>query len=246
MDIPVTQATVFSGRTHCIDTVVLHLLRLDYPHPIDRLWLVNGPLRLDEMVSRTDLPASQYVGDTVYRQVEDTPERRKKKRLAILAGWRQMLAQVKAIGHDVLFVEDDIQVPANALRALQETAYTDGALVASGWTRCNDGGTPAFNFGSSRSLERWPARPVVTSRIDAVGTFCMYLRREVFDMMDTSKYVPAINSRLVNGWGKDIHFCRWLKDNGQRIMVNPDVRCNHWVDRDGLVTIMAENLDLLR
>lgn len=64
-----------------------------------------------------------------------------------------------------------------------------------------------------------------TRQVDAVGTGCIAIRREVFDQLP----VPAFYETTFNGQvvSDDINFCREATDASLRIAVNLDVRCDH-------------------
>lgn len=238
---PVTQATVFSGREFCLSTVLKHLLRLDYPADrLNRLWLVNGDKRLEEMTSRPNLPPSVYLGERVWPQhlIHGVGHRARKD--AICNAWGEILKRAAEIGHDLFVVEDDIEVPSNSLRRLQAVAYEHDVMVTSGLTRSTDGGWPVFNFDMD-VLRRWNGPHEEPTQADAVGTFCMYLRHELFGMMAERHYAPNVSVPTINAQGKDIHFCHWLKSVGQSLLVVPGVRVNHWVETaPGCVTVMKE------
>lgn len=227
---PVTQATVFCGRTEGLDVVLDSLLALTYPN-LSRLWLVNGPKRLDEFAPRPErLPPSIHVGARVYGPVPKSARltERLARKHAVAEAWGDMLTRAAALDTDVLFVEDDIVVSPDTTERLQAAAYKHNAIAASGITSTN-GQWPVFSLTDDimRRVPTGSLRGVVP--VDIIGTFCLYLRREIFALMAEHKYKPEVKLYIarVNAIGKDIHFCRWLRDHKQRIVADMTVKCRH-------------------
>ena len=92
-DRPVLQATVFSGREHCIEPVLDSLLALDYP-VVGRYWVSTGQKPFDEYAKRGDLPHVEHIGGVFDRWeflVSGTP----------LAQVQTPAIRIAALAHDV-------------------------------------------------------------------------------------------------------------------------------------------------
>lgn len=229
---PVTQGTIFSGRRHCIEPVLKGLLRLSYPGEIHRLWLVNGPHKLEELAPQFDrLPASIYLGAKVFPQVNHTRPARIAKKEAVTTSWAELIRRAIELDRDLLMVEDDIVVPPDAIQRLQEIAYRWPAGAVSGITKTNSGDWPFYEFVENR-LTQFNRRPPGPQQFCATGTFCMYLRADVLRKMKEVAYTPAWDIKYLAMFGKDCHLGVWLRDNGFALVAVPDVPCEHHVRMD--------------
>jgi hypothetical protein len=221
------QATIWAGREHCEDLVLVGLRALQPVHdePIDRLWVVYGEEQRKRLAEKSQGLAVQWV--TLDRQPQpQICTDREVKRLECAYGFNALLTALAGSprGAAVLLVDDDIVPPADAVARLRATGQALGAAAVSGLTRCNDGGLPIFKFSGAGRVTVAPVKPQV---IDGIGTFCMYLTPAVIAAM--AYYWPADKFKVGPAAfaGHDLHLCRWLQTRGFKVAVDPSVDCLH-------------------
>jgi len=238
---PVTQASIFSGRWHCVERVVSALLAIDYPD-LQRLWLVNGDRPLEDALPGWVLPPTTMTGLPVLPQMPTDGTVRRAKKWAIAEAWILLLAKA-GTERDLLFVEDDIVPPPDALAKLQETAYALPAGMVSGLTQTNTGGWPFYVTDPMRG-QFVPVQTRLTgvAQVVIAGTFCCYIRRDVLRRMAAAGYQPQVEMRpALPLEGKDCHLGVWLAEQRFAVAVRGDVVCEHHVRQpDGKVKVWPQ------
>ena len=64
-------------------------------------------------------------------------------------------------------------------------------------------------------------------RVNAVGTGCMMIKREVFDRIPPAPFVTEYNSDGIKFRSEDLNFCFQAESSGIYIYVDFDIRCKH-------------------
>ena len=215
------QATIWSGRKHAEEAVSRALLELT---GVDRrLWLVHNLEQVCRLISLAPgIEFKRITGGSVPQYGD-----RGAHTLGVLRAVEQLWPELVEADCDVLLVDDDCQVPTATVERLRACCQP-GVYAASGLTRCNDGGLSVFQFSPPhRQMDSVPPEPV---QVEAVGTPCFYLTRDGLRALRDAGYQPAasIPGRKEQGW--DLHLCWSIAQAGGRIMLDPSVRCRHWVE----------------
>jgi len=229
----VIQATVWAGRRHCQEAVFRSLKFLSPPtgDKMQRLWLASASQRAELAPMAEGLnvdwrllahaPVTQYAGTV-------------EKKAGALAGFAELLLALHDVpaDADVLLVEDDIELAPDALMRLARVKADTGADVVTGLVRATDGGWPMYRLESDppylRRLKDFNLLPG-PQPIDGCGTFCLLLSAAVTQAA-IADYQPEIYCPEWNTRGKDLHFCRWLRGRGYRLILDSTTRGNHHVE----------------
>lgn len=133
----------------------------------------------------------------------------------------------------LLFLDDDVLLPANAVHELATAADRLGGVVC--------GCVPSVRIASDGEtrgyvqvkpvdglwLEKWPTEEV---EVEACGGGCMMISRDVFSKIEfpwfrwPETYRPKIG---VNAKTDDADFCERVRAAGVRVTAIPSVRCGH-------------------
>lgn len=135
----------------------------------------------------------------------------------------------------LLFVDDDVKLPAPAIAELAAAAEANPGAVVSGSIpsiRINEAGevTPYVQVkpvGAAAWSTQWFEG---TIEAEAVGGGCMLIPRETFALLDfpwfrwPETYKPGVGVRAVTD---DADFCERVRGAGGRILALGGVRCGH-------------------
>jgi hypothetical protein len=231
----VIQATIWSDRQHCEAAVVAGLRTVD----AERLWFVHDPEQLIRLMNLSEGMGVEWrrlEGQTFPQLIHD-PHGREAKQIACATSFKAVLDALGShSGADVLLVDDDIVLPAEAVAEFLGAAKAVPADVVSGLTRCNNGALPVYRFSDQHRMTdaEIPAAPVL---IDGCGTFCMYLSAPV--VAELHRYWPAVTTKIGPAVlrGHDLSFCHWLKAQGFKLALAPAVRCEHHVQTESGVVV---------
>lgn len=129
-------------------------------------------------------------------------------------------------GTHLLMIDDDT-VPA-----LPETALRLAALdapIATGITPMLVNERVEFNVWRNGYWE--PPWPHGTFEVEACGTSCLMIRREVLEALEFPWFQFQQN-RSNHLRSEDVSFCRRARDAGYKIMCDANVICSHWHEVD--------------
>lgn len=127
----------------------------------------------------------------------------------------------------LVMIDDDVLPPADLTPIVADLADYD--VVAAAYPIFQPQHWPlpvTAAFYENDEGQRGPIQETSgTHRVDAVGTGCVAIRRQVFDALP----IPAFYETTVNGHvvSDDINFCSEATNAGFHIAVNLDVRCDH-------------------
>lgn len=232
------QATIWSGRAHCEAEVVDALRALG--KGIDYHWFVHDPeqmIRLMNLSEGMGVSWQRLTAQTFPQLIHD-PHAREVKVRACANAFGAVVTALGGLREDMLLVDDDIVVPTGTLTQLQATAHELRADAVSGLTRCNNTALPVFRFTDQHRLTEGEI-PAAPSMIDAIGTFCMYLTAPVVAVLNG--YWPEVKTKIGEAVlaGHDLHFCHWLRTQGFKLALDPNVRCKHHVMTDRGATVLG-------
>jgi len=212
----VIQATIWSGRQHCEAAVYQSLMAL---RGVDkRLWLVHSGTQAMELFS-DGVDMVRLTGPVVPQYGP-----RSAHALACLRSWKSLWTLIRGLdGSDVMLIDDDMVVPADAAQRLAPLARQYGA--ASGLARTDDGKWPMFD----REGWQWPQPPAAPAAVDFCGTFCFYLTGAAIARLQDTGYEPDSRVPGVGFTGHDLHLCHAIRAAGLAVWLDPAVRCDHHV-----------------
>ena len=135
----------------------------------------------------------------------------------------------------VLMVDNDVQIPSDALRCLLEDPR-DVVLgfYAHRWGNVFDGRTNVCRLGEYNYTDMYKIddlralrnQGVIREQIHGGGMGCALIKTDVFERV-AFPYFSWTHYQDGNVLGEDLNFCERLKENNIPIYVDPRVGCDH-------------------
>lgn len=124
----------------------------------------------------------------------------------------------------LLFVDDDTILPHDTYEKL---LAVDAPMVTGVYPMVYNGAICLSALPLGWAGAAWP-EPWIDGVWEAehCGLGCVLIRREVLEVMEYP-YFTWLETKEGGYVGEDVHFCRAVRKNGFRIMVEGDVRCGH-------------------
>lgn len=123
----------------------------------------------------------------------------------------------------LLMIDSDVIPPDNITRMVGHdicsawvNAYKDGHLMPVAMDRVKDGWKQRQTLGAG------------PNEVDAVGTGCIMVRREVFEKMPAPWFEFIKDERGMLKAGEDFSFCQKAKELGFSIQFDTNYRCVHY------------------
>lgn len=128
----------------------------------------------------------------------------------------------------LLFLDDDVILPPDAVRRLTHTLKASGADVAGGiyptkWLPAE----PVVYRGDGRgAFYDWKDGDVFEA--DAIGTGCMIIRVSILKELEEPWFKWDYGVEGGREVSDDIYFCRKLREKGFKILGDSNVICKHY------------------
>lgn len=236
----ITFGTIFIGREYCLDDY-LDFISNAYPKEhIELLWIIrNGS---NEFINGLNEFAKGYTNhiyihlDKVIDHFCHSDSNNKLRRTRIVESYKLLFDYAKELGNDLFIVEDDVIPPYNALTKLiairggyyhqgnkpSPNAIAYAGLARSVWDRGYDWYPLFRKTNSPKYFQDIKNIGHGIVEADAVGLGCVLIDREFWNY----DYEPM--NFMQGSTGHDKAFAKFLNSIGKTIVVDKDLRCNHY------------------
>ena len=129
----------------------------------------------------------------------------------------------------LMMVDDDIVPPFEALERLlfHNKDIVAAACPLIGPNKEGDLITTMNAYNLNKDKEYIIVESTGLQMVDAVGTGCMMIQREVFENMRVAPFVTEYNADGIKYRGEDLNFCYQAKLNGIDTYVDFNIKCKH-------------------
>ncbi|MFL6313713.1 MAG: hypothetical protein ACJ71W_16570 [Terriglobales bacterium] len=142
----------------------------------------------------------------------------------------------------LLQIDNDTVPPPNLLQVLDHVG--DRKIVGFPTPMEYEDGKTCFNLGKivgSNSSELQKSIPAGWSKVDAVGSGCLLVHRDVFRALSDPWFEHSAEQvkKMRIYAGEDFHFCEKAREKGFEVWINSDFICRHYHTVD-LYKVMSE------